>query len=232
MKVFGSHTIEALLVSVAIVVLGLCIKGGIDNFVDKDRQVTVKGLSEMEVKADKATWSISVSSTGNDVKLLYADVMKDVDKVKNFLTSNGLNENDIVVNSPYINDLHQGYYSIENRPEYRYDITINLNILTKDVDLVRSLASKRGELINEGLLVNDYVSYDYTSFKSIKSKMMDEAIANAQKTAQQFAKTSGSKLNKIMNADQGQFSVDDRDENSPYIKKLRVVTTITYSLKD
>ena len=41
-----------------------------------------------------------------------------------------------------------------------------------------------------------------------------------------------SKLNKIVSADQGIFSIEDRDENTPEIKKVRVVTTITYSLKD
>ena len=40
------------------------------------------------------------------------------------------------------------------------------------------------------------------------------------------------KLDKIVSADQGQFSIDNRDENTPYIKKVRVVTTVTYSLKD
>ena len=62
--------------------------------------------------------------------------------------------------------------------------------------------------------------------------MMQEAIENAEKTAQQFAANSRSKLNKIETADQGQFSIDDRDANTPYIKKVRVVTTVTYSLKD
>lgn len=52
------------------------------------------------------------------------------------------------------------------------------------------------------------------------------------KTAEQFAKNSKSKIDKIMNADQGQFSIEDRDSNTPYIKKVRVVTTVTYSLKD
>ena len=51
-----------------------------------------------------------------------------------------------------------------------------------------------------------------------------------------ITKRDGSKavfsLDKIMNADQGQFSIEDRDSNTPYIKKVRVVTTVTYSLKD
>ena len=48
----------------------------------------------------------------------------------------------------------------------------------------------------------------------------------------QFAENSSSKLSKITKADQGQFSIEDRDQNTPYIKKVRVVTTVTYSLKD
>ena len=62
--------------------------------------------------------------------------------------------------------------------------------------------------------------------------MMQEAIKNAQTTAEQFAENSHSKLNKIVNADQGQFSIENRDEYTPWIKKVRVVTTVTYSLKN
>ena len=61
---------------------------------------------------------------------------------------------------------------------------------------------------------------------------LKKAIKNAEKTAQQFAENSNSKLDKIISADQGQFSIDNRDENTQYIKKVRVVTTVTYSLKD
>ena len=61
---------------------------------------------------------------------------------------------------------------------------------------------------------------------------MDEAIRNARITAEQFAATSESRLGKIVKADQGQFSIENRDSNTPYIKKLRVVTTVSYSLKN
>ena len=61
---------------------------------------------------------------------------------------------------------------------------------------------------------------------------MDKAITNASATAQQFATVSRSNLSRIESASQGQFSIEDRDPNTPYIKKVRVVTTITYSLKN
>ena len=48
----------------------------------------------------------------------------------------------------------------------------------------------------------------------------------------QFVDTYDSKLGKILDAGQGQFTITDRDGNTPYIKKLRVVSTVTYSLKD
>lgn len=72
----------------------------------------------------------------------------------------------------------------------------------------------------------------YNRRLKLKPKMMTEAIKNAEQTAQQFADNSSSRLNKIVSADQRQFSIDNRDENTPYIKKVRVVTTVTYSLKD
>ena len=74
--------------------------------------------------------------------------------------------------------------------------------------------------------------YEYASFQQMKPEMMAEAIKNAQKTAEQFAEASNADLGSILTADQGVFSIDNRDENTPYIKKLRVVTTVTYSLKD
>ena len=50
-------------------------------------------------------------------------------------------------------------------------------------------------------------------------------------TAQKFADDSDSQLGSIRNAQQGQFSISDRDANTPHIKNIRVVTTIEYSLE-
>lgn len=47
-----------------------------------------------------------------------------------------------------------------------------------------------------------------------------------------FAKDSESQLGKIKRATQGQFSITNRDKNTPYIKNVRVVSTIEYYLED
>ena len=61
---------------------------------------------------------------------------------------------------------------------------------------------------------------------------MADATKNARKAADKFAEDSESELGKIKSASQGQFSIEDRDQYTPYIKKVRVVSTIVYYLKD
>ena len=152
-----------------------------------------------------------------------------------FLKQNGLTDKEIEVNAPQVNDRNANDYSSERASE-RYNVTSVITVTSNQVDKVRAIMSKQGELLKQGVaIVQSYdnaVNYEYTSFRDIKPKMMDEAIENAKKTADQFAQKCGSRLNKIESADQGVFSINDRDEHTPYIKSLRVVSTITYSLKD
>jgi len=228
--------ISAAIIAVGIIVLGLCIKGGFDNFTNKDRKVTVKGLAEKEVKADKVTWPIVSKELGNDLPELYMRIGQKQRTIKKFLLANGIKESEISINAPKVIDLSAEQYSDNNRP-YRYNVTLVITVTSNKVDQVRSIIARQGELLKQGVAIvaGDYenpISYEYVSFRKMKPKMMEEAIANAEKTAQQFATNSHSTLNKIVNADQGQFSIDNRDNNTPYIKKVRVVTTVTYSLKD
>lgn len=227
---------ESAIIAAGIVILGLCIKSGFDNFTNKDRKVTVKGLAEKEVAADKVTWPILTKELGDNLPELYTRINATTAKVKSFLTQNGIKESEISVNAPVVIDLNADQYSMAKR-NYRYNITSTVTVTSRNVKLVRSIIARQGELLKQGVAVVDGeygsgVSYEYVSFQQMKPKMMQEAIKNAEQTAAQFAENSNSKLDKIMTADQGQFSIDDRDSNTPYIKKVRVVTTVTYSLKD
>ncbi len=228
--------LQAAILAVSIAFLGLCIKWGIDDFANKDRNVTVKGLAEKEVEADKVTWPIPTKELGNDLPELYQRINTTTAKVKAFLKQHGIKDDEINVNAPVVIDLNADQYSNNNRG-FRYNITSTITVTSQNVKLVRSIMAKQGELLKQGVAVLDggyenRITYEYVGFKKMKPQMMQEAIKNAEATAQEFATNSNSKLNKITKADQGQFSIDDRDANTPYIKKVRVVTTITYSLKD
>ena len=228
--------LQAAILAVSIAFLGLCIKWGIDDFANKDRNVTVKGLAEKEVEADKVTWPIPTKELGNDLPELYQRINITTSKVKAFLKQHGIKDDEINVNAPVVIDLNADQYSNNNRG-FRYNITSTITVTSQNVKLVRSIMAKQGELLKQGVAVLDggyenRITYEYVGFKKMKPQMMQEAIKNAEATAQEFATNSNSKLNKITRADQGQFSIDDRDANTPYIKKVRVVTTITYSLRD
>ncbi len=227
---------EAALIALGIIVLGLCVKSGLDSISDKERKVTVKGLSEREVEADKVTWPILTKEIGDDLPSLYTRINTTTAKVKAFLKQNGVKDSEISVNAPVVVDMNAERYGANNH-DYRYNITSTITVTSRNVKLVRSIIARQGELLKQGVAVVDGgygngVTYEYVSFQQMKPKMMQEAIKNAEQTAKQFADNSDSKIDKILDAGQGQFTIDNRDDNTPYIKKLRVVTTVTYSLKD
>ena len=231
-----SRIIEACIIAAAVVIFGLLFKAGLDNFTNRDRKVTVKGLFEIEVPADQVTWSITTVETGNDLQQVYANASAKIGKISKFLTNNGIAAGDISVGTPIVTDNEADRWSAERIP-FRFKIKTVMSVNSNEVDKVRGLISRQGELLQQGIAIinNEYsepVSYSYVSFQEMKPRMMEEAIANAQATAKQFAQNSGSRLGKILSADQGQFSITSKDENNPQIKKLRVVTTITYQLKN
>ena len=231
-----SRVKEAALIMIGLIVLGIFIESGLESFSDKDRKVTVKGLSEREVDADKVTWPIMTKELGDDLPSLYMRINATTAKVTDFLKKNGVKDSEISVNAPVVVDLNAERYGVQ-RHDYRYNITSTVTVTSRNVKLVRSIIARQGELLKQGVAVVDGgygngVVYEYVSFQQMKPKMMQEAIRNAEQTARQFAENSDSKIDKILNAGQGQFSIENRDGNTPYIKKLRVVTTVTYSLKD
>lgn len=227
---------QALILALGIIVLGGSVNSGLKSLAGKDRKVVVKGLAEKEVEADKVTWPIVSKEIGNDLPELYQTINNTTGTIRKFLLQNGLKADEISVNAPVVIDLNAERYG-EIRNPYRYNITSIITVTSSNVKLVRSIIARQGELLKKGVAIVDGgyenpVKYEFVAFRQMKPKMMQEAIENAEQTATQFAENSKSQIDKIMNADQGQFSIEDRDSNTPYIKKVRVVTTVTYSLKD
>ena len=223
--------IVAGIVAFGLLLLGLCLKGGIDNFTNKDRRVTVKGLAEREVDADKVVWTLTLEESADELNPMFTRLNQQVDVIKNFLKEKGIDgKGDVQVTTFSVNDNLSNVWGDE-KPRFHYTVRRSVVVSSNDTHFISDLRSQTDELIDRGIIVeSDNAEYEYTQFQKLKREMMAEAIANAETTAKQFAENSHSKINKIVEAGQGEFSIDDAD--IPYKKKVRVVSTITYSLKD
>ena len=226
---------EAIIVAVGLLLLGNQLRKGISEFIAKDRIVTVKGLAEMEVPADKVVWPLMFKDIGNDPAVLYANINKKNQAIVAFLKSRGIQEEEISIAAPEIIDMEAERYGAQN-VNYRYNATSVITVTSSRVEAVRQLMGEQAELLKQGIAITggDYrynVTYSFTKLNDVKPKMIEEATRNARAAAEKFAKDSDSRLGKIRNASQGQFVIEDRDSNTPYIKSIRVVTTVNYYLK-
>lgn len=228
--------LEAVIMALGLVLMGLMIRGGINDFKDKERIVSVKGLAEMEVPADKVIWPLVYKELGNDPVSIYNKIAEKNAAVVKYLKQNGVAEEEISIAPAEIIDMEADRYASQN-VTYRYNATSVITVTSKNVDLIRKLITKQTELLKQGIAIagGDYrynVSYEFTGLNNVKPQMIEEATKNARAAAEKFAKDSDSSLGKIRNASQGQFSISDRDSNTPYIKNIRVVTTVNYYLKN
>ncbi len=230
-----------ILISIAIVVglavLGYFFRDAAISFKEFERTVTVKGLAEQEQPADVVIWPIQFTEAGNSLDGTYTALENSAEKVKAFLIDQGINETEISFSTPVLTDRSAQRYGGNENPEFRYISSQTATLYSEDVDRVRDVMSRLVELGKQGVTLSgdEYQvrpEFLFNSLNDIKPKMIEQATKEARQVAEKFAEDSNSKLGKIKTASQGQFSISPRDNNTPHIKNIRVVSTIVYYLSD
>ncbi|MCG3728705.1 SIMPL domain-containing protein [Vibrio cincinnatiensis] len=218
-------------------ILGFFVQKTAMKFKEYERVVTVKGLSEREVAADTVIWPIQFTLADNDLPTLFTTLEQQSQRVVDFLAKQGIEKSAISFSSPAVIDKKAQQYGGDTQVEFRYLATQTLTVYSSQVELVRQAISQLGQLGKQGIVFNqdgysNRVEYFFSRLNDIKPDMIEEATKQAREVALKFAKDSQSQLGKIKQASQGQFSIVDRDNNTPYIKKIRVVSTVEYYLSD
>ena len=200
------------------------------------RTVYVKGLSEIEIPADHVVWPLAHVEMGNSLPQLYSTVERKNKVIIKFLHEGGVSESDISVNNIIVLDRDADTYTADKLP-FRYKVTQVIIVSSNNVGTVRKLIDKQTELLKKNIYLNtgrwSYpVNYTFNALEEVKPSMIQQATKNARASAQKFADDSESKIGKIKTASQGQLSISSRDEYTPLIKKLRVVTSVEFFLQD
>lgn len=227
---FKKNMIQGVAIVLAALVLGIFMVCTVKTLKSYDDTVTVRGLCEKEVPADRVVLRVNYSAQDNNlVDLRHA--IEDNDRIIiGMLKQAGFTDDEIKYTSARINDRYDGYYT--SNISYRYGANQTINVFTSKMDLVGKLQNTiDADLLKKDIISSTYASYEYNGLNEIKPAMIAESLKNARSAADEFAKNSGSEIGKMRTASQGYFEIDDLDENTPQIKKVRVVSTVEYYLK-
>jgi hypothetical protein len=226
------------LVAAALLALGLIAAGwfaarGLTQLRTGDRYVIVKGSAEKIVDADLVVWPLPHTVGGNDLAEVQRALDANTDAIRRFFTDAGFKPEEIVVSPPRLEDRWAYAYG-EGRPPERYRYSTTVSLRTGDVARALAAVRRSGTLVAQGVLIGEGSApdFDYTRLNDIKPALIAEATAAARDSAVQFAKDSDSRLGGIRSANQGVVTISDRDQSSPQVKRVRVVTTVEYFLRD
>lgn len=223
------------LLAVGLTLAGYFVGNGLFQARATQRYVTVKGLSEREVPADLAIWPIVFTVSADDLGALQQGIEASAAEITAFLRADFADE-DFGLSVPRITDYNLQTFAPGSRPPQRYSAETTMTLRTRDIDAAKRSMQQSGDLVKAGVaLIRSYeyqTSFLFTGLETIKPEMIAEATRDARRAAEQFAEDSGSRVGAIRNAQQGYFSVEDRDRFSPDFKKVRVVTTVQYFLVD
>jgi len=198
-----------------------------------DRYLTVRGLSEREVKATLAIWPIRFSVNADDLLKLKSAMERDRGLVMAFLQDSGINSKDVTLGLPTISDRLEERTDDKKPVLSRYKGVVTIVVRSTDVDVVKKAIQQVETLLDKGVALtgNEYgeqPEFLFTEINQIKPDMIHEATANARASAEKFAQDSKTKVGAIRRATQGAVEIEDRDKASPEKKIIRVVTTVDF----
>lgn len=222
-------------------VAGFFVYKGILNVKANDRYVTIKGLVEKVVKADRGTLEISFKVSGNDLNQLYQKLSGDSERIQQFIQQEGFASEEITQSASRVSDLHMREYGNGALSPERYLIEHTVMVNSPQVDKLSVLSGKTGELIRQGISISQSnVRYYLDQFNTLRPQLISAAVKNASQIAESFAQTTGSQINGIRQANQGviRLTSPDSSPNQEYddgtsslMKQLRVVSTVQFYLK-
>jgi len=235
---------QLVLVAVGIALCGWFVGHGFTKARTADRFVSVKGVSERDVRADMALWPIRYTSTDDNLARAQQKFDDSRKAVVAFLGQHGIDASSVELQNFDVTDVLANPYRGAGEVTSRYIITGTLMVRVEDPTLVQKASQDLGALVSGGVVFSSQGGYAsgptflFTKLNDLKPQMIAEATASAREGAEQFAKDSGSHLGKIRQASQGVFQILPRDrapgvmEESQINKTVRVVSTIEYSLED
>jgi hypothetical protein len=180
-----------------------------------DQTITVTGSARKRIKSDMVIWKAGVSYQAPVLADAYRSLSENVPRVKAYLVSKGIAENQITVSSISSQTLHARDSNGEDTGQITgYSLRQELEVRSNDVDLIARVAREATELINQGILLESMApEYHYTKLGEEKITMLAEAAKDAKARAEKVAASTDSSIGSVRTARMGVLQITPADSN-------------------
>ncbi|MEY3682480.1 MAG: hypothetical protein RLZZ289_1007, partial [Bacteroidota bacterium] len=183
--------------------------------------VSVLGLGEKSFDSDLIVWRASFSRNSYELKDAYAQLNADIRKVRSYLKSRGITDEEMVFEAAAINKQWSQIYDDEGNVRQTvfdgYSLQQSVKVSSKKVNVVEQTSRQVSELIDAGIELNSEApEYYYTKLAQLKLKMIEAATKDARSRAEKIAENGGGSLGKLMYADMGVFQITAENSSEDY----------------
>ncbi len=204
-----------------IIILGVCIalaviaasfilaKGIMTVVKFKDQVITVTGSAQKNIKSDKIVWKAIFSRRERDLPAGYKKIREDLDKVKKYLTGQGVADNEIIIQQIVTEKVFKKTAQGKDTNEIDYyALTQPIEVWSNQVDKMTTVSRSSTELINQSIAFESGApEYYYSKLDELKIEMLALATENAKQRAENMVKATGNKIGFIRSARMGIFQI-------------------------
>ena len=242
------------ILSFGLIISAALISNAMNKANKDENRITVKGVAELRIKADKALINIVISDKNENLDELKKNISEKeklaTDLIKNLkIDGNDYSIGNLRIQPNYIeasSNVKQQTTAIstpimQNAKISDYEGVETISIVTKDIDKVEEFFQKLLELKlqSNNIQINE-PEFFITNIERYKKDMVVDASRNAEIRAIEMLKVNNNEIGGLKNISQGQFEIledtedvrkiNENEANQIY-KKMRVVVTATYLIK-
>ena len=233
--------ITATILSFGLIISAALISNAIYNSDRSQSRITVKGVAEKRVKADKAIINIIFSTSNTKLEDAQSNIAGKEKAVLDILKSLELKENEYQINNVKVQPKFSERQQERETKILSYDVMQSIAIIPKNIEKSDEIYQKLQELkitFNNIEIIKP--EYYIISIEKYKKDLLISATENAEMRAIEMLKVNKNEIGRLENMTQGQFEVlpdkedtkhTNDDELNQMYKKLRSVVTATYSIK-
>ena len=233
--------ITATILSFGLIISAALISNAIYNSDRSQSRITVKGVAEKRVKADKAIINIIFSTSNTKLEDAQSNIAGKEKAVLDILKSLELKENEYQINNVKVQPKFSERQQERETKILSYDVMQSVAVIPKNIEKSDEIYQKLQELkitFNNIEIIKP--EYYIVSIEKYKKDLLISATENAEMRAIEMLKVNKNEIGRLENMTQGQFEVLPDKEDAKHVnddelnqmyKKLRSVVTVTYLIK-